>query len=294
VTLFEIAADGRLLLSTESGRKGIRGLSPGESAERDLSCLDSSRLRGLSADGTIIVSDVLGESGGPKGSIYMRRTNGSAPVRLGDGVAFGLSPDGKWVAGFSSRDTGSRMFELMPTGPGETIRSRMIVAWLAGEGNYLVVEKAPSGRGMQYEEWSASANTYRPVSPDGMPDTDEFPLVSPEGHRYLAIGPEGRRLIYTIDGGEPRAVDGLTPHDRPVAWAADGKSLYITTHHNQNRTIPVSMLDLESGKRTPWKEIVPTIPVDDVGGLRITPDGRAYAYNFTYLHSDLYVGDGIK
>ncbi|HLK62872.1 MAG TPA: protein kinase [Bryobacteraceae bacterium] len=294
VTLFEIAADGRVLLSTESGRKGIRGLAPGGEMDRDLSCMDSSRLRGLSADGSLIVGDVLGESGGPKGSIYMRRTDGSAPVRLGDGVAYGLSPDGKWIAGFSSRDTGNRMFELMPTGPGETIRSRMIVGWLSGQGNYLVFEKAPSGKGMRYQAWDSASNVSRSVSPDGMPDTDEHPPVSPDGRRFLTVGPDGQHHIYSIDGGEPKMVVGLTPHDRVVGWTADGRSVYITTHHNQNRTLPVSVLDLEKGTRTPWKEIKPTVPVDEVSGLRITPDGKAYAYNYTYLRSELYVADGIR
>jgi hypothetical protein len=223
----------------------------------------------------------------------MRRTNGSAPVRLGDGVAFGLSPDGKWVAGFSSRDTGNRMFELMPTGPGETIRSRLIVGWLAG-GNYLVMEKSPGGNGVRYEAWDAVANTYRPVSPDGLPDSDELPLVSPDGHRFLTIGPDGVRHIYSIDGGEPKPIVGLTPHDRVVAWNADGRSIYVAIHRNQNRTIPVSILEMESGKRTPWKEIKPMVPVDEVGSLRITPDGKAYAYNFTYLRSELFVADGIR
>jgi Tol biopolymer transport system component len=293
VTLFEIAADGRVLLSTENGRKGIRGLAPGEEMDRDLSCLESSRLRGISVDGSVILANVLGEGGGRKGSIYLRRTIGTAPVRLGDGVAYGLSPDGKWVAGFASRDTGNRMFELMPTGPGEVVQSRMVVGWLAGGRNYLVMEKSP-GKGIRFDAWDAAGNTQRPVSPDGMPDTDELPLVSPDGRQFLTTGPDGERRIYSTDGREPKPVTGLSPHDRVVAWRADGRSVYITTHHNENRTIPVSILDLDTGKRTPWKEIKPMVPVDEVGSLRVTPDGKAYAYNFTYLRSELFVAEGIK
>jgi Tol biopolymer transport system component len=291
VTLYDIAADGRLLLSTESGRRGIRGQAPGDSAERDLSCLESSGIRGLSSDGSLILADVLGESGGVKGSIYMRRTNGAAPVRLGDGVAYALSPDGKWVTGFSSRDTSNRMFELMPTGPGEAVKSPLIVGWLAGEKNYLVIGDA--GKKLRFYAWDAGANTQRPVSPDGMPDSDELPLVSPDGRQFLATGPDGERYVYSIDGREPKPVTGLTHHDRVVNWRADGRAVYITTHHNQNKTILVSTIDLDSGKRTPWKEIRPTVPVDEASNLRITPDGKAYAYNFTYLRSELFVAEGI-
>jgi WD40 repeat protein len=247
---------------------------------------------GLSADGSVILADVLGESGGPKGSIYMRRTIGTAPVRLGDGVAYGMSPDGKWVAGFSSRDSANRMFELMPTGPGEVVKSRMIVGWLAGNRNYLVMEKSP-GKGIRYDAWDAASDTRHPVSPDGMPDTDEFPLVSPDGRQFLTAGPDGERYIYSLEGGQPKPVTGLTHHDRVVAWRGDGRSIYITTHRNENRTIPVSTVDLDTGKRTPWKEIKPIVPVDEAGNLRITPDGKAYAYNFTYLRSELFVAEGI-
>ena len=47
--------------------------------------------------------------------------------------------------------------------------------------------------------------------------------------------------------------------------------------------------DVATGKRTEWKTIKPVIPVDSVGSLKITPDGRAYAYNYTYTRSDLYL-----
>ena len=46
-------------------------------------------------------------------------------VRLGDGLSFGISPDGKWVTGYASREAAKRMYVLMPTGPGEEIPVRI-------------------------------------------------------------------------------------------------------------------------------------------------------------------------
>jgi hypothetical protein len=61
-----------------------------------------------------------------------------------------------------------------------------------------------------------------------------------------------------------------------------------------NQMLMVSLLDPDTGKRTPWKTIQPSIPVDEVSNVHITPDGRAYAYNFTYVRSQLYVAGGIR
>ena len=56
----------------------------------------------LSADGKTAVFTEQGEAGGPGYSVYLRKLDGSAPVRLGEGNALALSPDGKWVLTCSS------------------------------------------------------------------------------------------------------------------------------------------------------------------------------------------------
>lgn len=89
-------------------------------------------------------------------------------------------------------------------------------------------------------------------------------------------------------------MQGLTPHDIPVAWRADNHSLYIRTHADTNKVLRLSILNVETGQRTPWKDIRPARPVDEVSNLDITPDGRAYAYNFAQATSDLYLVQGLK
>ena len=298
IALHDIAADGRVLISSENVRLGIRGLAPGETVERDLSCLESSQLRGISRDGSVILADISGQAAGPKGSIYLRRTDGSAPVRLGDGVAFTLSPDGKWVSGYTSRESAHRKFVIMPTGPGENIEVRVpelksaaAFGWLT-DGKYMLEGMAKGKDGWQFYSWDAQSGAVQPISPENMPD--EIPLISPDGRSYMAVGPDHERHLYAVAGGEPKPVTGLTPHDQPLGWRADGRAIYVSTHHDENRMVPVSVIDLESGKRTPWKEIRPSIPVDWVGNLLVTPDGSAYAYNYRYERSDLYLAEGLR
>jgi len=237
---------------------------------------------------------VLGESGGTRGSVYLRHTDGSPPVRLGDGAAFALSPDGKWVSGYPSREAPKRNFILTPTGPGEVQPQNrgLVLGWLSG-GQYLIDDfsKTMPGRERFYAG-DGQSGQLRPISPDGM--RQDLPLVSPDRRWYVAMSPEGYFSVYSVDTGRGRPIPGLTEHDALINWRADGRALYVSTHHDTNQMLMVSLLDPESGKRALWKMIQPSIPVDEVFNIRITPDGRAYAYNYSYVRSELYVAEGIR
>ena len=300
VNLNDISRDGKALISTVVVRQGILGLAPGESSERELSILDASDLKDISRDGRWLLANTRGASGGPHGSVYLRSTDGSPPVRVGDGQAYAISPDGKWLTGYTSNDAATRKFVLTPTGAGEEKElviprlvgnSGIVVGWLAGEQNYLVMGALPGTSGWQFFAWNAARGELRPASPQHM--TDMFPLVSPDGRQFLSQGPDHAWYVYSIDSGGPRPVS-LTAHDIPVNWRADNHSLYIRTHADTNKTARVSILDLNTGQRTPWKEIHPARPVDDINNLEITPDGRAYAYNFVQTMSDLYQAEGLQ
>ena len=294
VSLFDVSPDGRALLSTNTDRVGILAAAPGETLERDLSCLDAGILKSISDDGRMILASIAGEAGGAKGSIYLRHTNGSPAVRLGDGVAFSLSPDGKWVTGYSSTEMSNRKYMLTPTGPGEEVeisvpqlpdKFGLVMGWLPGERNYLIMGASPNHK-VQYFVWDAAHGSVRAVSPEAMPDS--IPLISPDRREYLSQSPDRQWYVYPLQGGDPVRVVGLGEHDIPINWRSDGRSLYVITHMDQNKTFQVALLDVKTGQRSNWKEIHPMMPVDSVYNLRITPDGRAYAYNYSHASSDLF------
>ena len=78
-----------------------------------------------------------------------------------------------------------------------------------------------------------------------------------------------------------------------MGFTADGKSVLL-----RNRSIPVQItrVDLATGQRTPWKEIIPADPagVQSVPSLRFSADGKSYAYSVARILSDLFVVDGLK
>ena len=303
--IFDIARDGRVLLRTESTELGILGKGPNDKAERDLSILESGILEGISDDGSMIAASVTGDAGGPKGSIYTRKLDGSAPIRVGDGHAFTLSPDGKWISGYTVIDGAgmNRQFRLLPTGPGEErpmdLPGMTFAVPFAGVGDeqYIIVGLE---KGKQYPKswrcyfWDSRTNALRPVCPEGIPD--DMMYVSPDRKWLLSQAPGGSQFaLYPIDGGEPKIVPGFDPKKEfTTGWRSDSQSVYVMQNTRPGPWFKAESLNVFTGQRTPALEVHPSRPVDEVEYLRITPDGRAYAYNYNVRLTDLYVASGLK
>ena len=85
--------------------------------------------------------------GGPKYSVYLRKLDGSAAMRLGDGAANALSPDGEWVAAFDTHRDPPMPILLLPTGAGQMrkLTSDKLdyrnVAWLPDSESLLITAK---------------------------------------------------------------------------------------------------------------------------------------------------------
>ena len=302
VELYDVSRQGSALLSAGSVRWGILGAAPGDSQERDLSCLDGGVVMGISSDGRLIAATVTGEGAGPKGSVYTRKTDGSPPLRLGDGTAYGISPDGKWVSGYVVDDNGLRRFVLFPTGAGEEItvdvpgvKPAALFGWLSGDQHYLVTGRLPNKK-YQCFAWDARRGTVQPVCPEGTPDRFDI-SASPDGSKVLNAGIDGNSwFVYPVAGGPAQEVKGIGRDEIPTGWRADNQSLYVRPRRAGDMLTPVWIVDIATGKRTLWKEIRPSQPIDfryDLH-LHITPDGRAYAYNFSLQLSDLYLAQGLR
>ena len=96
--LNDISRDGqRVLLTRGTTRGGIMVRSGGQRSERDLSWLDYSTVADLSADGKTLLFYEWGEGVGATPTVFLRKTDGSDAVRLGEGRPLALSPDARWV-----------------------------------------------------------------------------------------------------------------------------------------------------------------------------------------------------
>ncbi len=128
LVLHDAAPDGRVLLERTTLRAEVLFRRAGDAGDRDLSWLDFSAVEGISPDGSTVLFYESGQGGGAGYTTFLRRTDGSPPVRVGSGCALGLSPDGRWVLSVSVGKPDH--LDLTPTGPGEnrTIRLPGVVA----------------------------------------------------------------------------------------------------------------------------------------------------------------------
>jgi eukaryotic-like serine/threonine-protein kinase len=291
--IHDISRTGTVLLTADKTRISLFALPPGETHERALSWFDWSLLSDISPDGKTIIFSETGEAVGTNYSMFMRKTDGSPAIRLGDGGFGKLSPDGKWVV---VEDGDPAKLMLLPTGVGEP---RQLVdnkvhhsnaAWVP-DGKSIIYTTYEAGHGnrtyIQSIEPGAAPRTLTPEGTTGY-------LVSPDSKYLLALDRKRERWLYPIAGGDPQKINIPLAFDEGiVCFFGDGKSVLV-----RNRGIPVKVdrIDLATGRREPFKEIVPADPsgAQSIPGLRFSEDGKSYAYSMGRMLSDLYVVDGLK
>jgi hypothetical protein len=290
-----VARDGRMLAVREDLIFGVRASVPGQepkqASERDLSWLGSAGARGLSRDGAWLLMVDIGLRSGRDYGVLLRKTDGSQPIRLGEGNPYRLSPDGKWAAALL--DAPARVI-LYPTGSGEAIKLNAApierltsVDWFP-DGRRLLVCGSEAARAPRcYTQDLAGGGAPKPLTAECRGAT-----LAPDGRTLLLTLQDGSWRLSSIDGGPSRAAMGLRPGDRPIAWSGDNQSVYV----QRGREVPaiVDRVTLTTGARTTVREIAPA-DVPAISGISVSDwiaDGRWYAYNYTSVTSTLFLVTG--
>jgi len=288
----DVAPDGRALVSLHDVQAGVMGMRPGDRRERNLSWLDLSGAADLSPDGESLLGVESGEGTRRQRTIYLRKTDGSSlPVRLGEGLAFALSPDAKWVLS-RTQDVATQLV-LLPTGPGEP---RVLgeagleyegAIWSAGGQKVLLAGRQP-GRPLRSYVMNLEGRTT-PATPEGVVAS----AISPDGSTAVVLDASRRVLLYPIGGGDPRPAPGPTEPGEVAGFSAEGG--WIFTTESDGLVIKVFRRNLATGRREAWREIT---PADPTGILSFRPllsaDGRSYVYSFWRSLSRLYVVEGLQ
>ena len=219
-------------------------------------------------------------------------------MRLGEGNALALSSDGKWA--LSMLPNPNSPFELLPTGTGEHrkvaaegISPEQAAAWTP-DSKQIVFVGSEQGKGVRLWAQALDGGKPRAITPEGIRTALPGFAISPDGRNVAAVDHDGKGFLYPIEGGQPRPIPGLLDGENPIRFTSDGRSIYVWKRGD----IPakVARIDVETGKREVWKELLPADPagVERISNVLIAPDGKSYAYCYARLLSDLFVVEGLK
>ena len=296
--LHDVSSDGRLLLERSSTRTELRWRSVKEPRDRSLSWLDGSDLRALSDDGQTVLFGEIGDGRRSQGSgVYMRRSDGSPAVRLGDGVAQCFSSDGK-----SAFALAGDPFEIirLPIGPGSP--RKVTVTGIEP----LDVFTLPGDRIALLYLDDEGRSAWAIAGQDGGPpirlNTPEIKVTagaasSPDGQLGVYANAEGKMFVLPLTGGPSRPLPGppLQEGELIQQWSADGRSLFIARF--EGLTVRVTRRDIATGHSEPLLLAQPddTTGVTRLLNFQLSRSGESYAYSQERVEvSDLFVVDGLK
>ena len=299
--LDDVSREGRFLgtgILSEDYRGNIRALVPGSAEECNLSWLGGSVVSDLSSDGKQLLlyeetrhPDRPGEE---MFTSFLRPTDGSDAMLLGEGRALALSPDKQWA--LVARTHPETHLVLLPTVAGEPRRL---------EGGGLMYRRAqffPDGKRIVFVADPEMGDIRGYIqSVEGGPPKElgegfRPVIVSPDGTRFVGWSDDGLFLVRTDGGAPPRPVPG-DPRGFPSVWSADGRAIYT---YEETDKLTLYRLDLATGRGERLKELSPPDKTGFVRygsrpvgmGFAVTPDGRYYAYSYFTDQNHLTLTEG--
>jgi DNA-binding beta-propeller fold protein YncE len=186
---------------------------------------------------------------------------------------------------------------LLPTGAGDARQLthdkvyHSFARWLPN-GKGFIFTATEQGHGARLYVRDTVDGEARAISSEGI--NPQVIVPSPNGNEVAAVASDEKAYIYPLSGGNPRTVAGFQVGEQPIQWSADGKSLYV--YRPGDLPAKVSRLDLTTGQRTIWKQLMPLDPagVSQIGPVVVTSTANAYVYGYHRTLSDLYLVEGLR
>jgi len=212
LTLEDIAADGRVLVTVDAERMAMQWTGEDGKDVRDLSWYDWSIAKDISRDGQSVLFEESSEPAGPNYAVAIRKIDGSPPIRLGDGTVGGLSPDGKWA--LSILPGTPQRIRLFPIGPGQAkeIFAPQLEhlengsAHFLPDGKRIVLDGNEAGRPARSFLLDVAGGKPQPITPEGMFAS----IPSPDGKYLAGTTADDKLMLFPVDGGPSITVPMLT------------------------------------------------------------------------------------
>jgi serine/threonine protein kinase/Tol biopolymer transport system component len=299
VKLEDISPDGRMLVSQGNIHTTMTILDGKSAIEAVSSRFAWSRSVDLSTDGKTLLYDELGyESSDPSdmNTAYLRKLDEPNPVRLGQGKALALSPDGKWALALQNRSQPQLVLLPISSGTPRALPN-------PGMKEYHYASFFPDMQRILFTAVEAREDAFIRSYVQDLATGDVHPLteegsvalrVSPDGKSVVTLGPDQTYYIQPLAGGDPTPVPGLTSSDEPIQWSEDSRALYVIGAGDFSTKI--YRVDIINGRRRHWKDVDPASKIGLIGlelnpgGILITPNGKVCVYTYWTCIQQLLTG----
>ena len=294
LTLHDVSPDGTAIIAIDDRERKIFFSASKDSPEKELTWLDRAVLVALSPDGKQVLFHEGGKGGGSFGTLFLRKTDGSAAVRLGEGYAIALSPDQKWILAFTPGNP-IRSW-LIPTGAGEVTELKPVgienVQSLGfdRDSRRIVVLANEPGHPPRNYLFDPAFGKVQPLTPEGVRG-----LVTPDGKFLIVRGDKAAPELLSVDSGSPiRETKGLQEQDKLIQVTNEGTTAFVADYNGLSAAI--YRVNLDTGDRQLVRTLGMRDPTGGFGVTRVvtTPDGQYFAYNTLRQLSELYLLQGLN
>jgi Tol biopolymer transport system component len=294
VTLHDIAADGRLLVTIDIERLAMEWAGKDKQVQ-DLSWYDWSIAKDISPDGQSVLFEEGGEPAGPNNAVAIRKIDGSPPIRLGDGTADKLSPDGDWAVQVSR--TGPAQITLLPVGPGQSrqiplpsLEQLQNGTHFLPDGKRIAINGNEPGRPGRTYVVDIADGKLQPITPEGVFAT----LPSPDGKYLVGANSDHKLALFPLDGAAARPIPVADSGYVLAHWSSDSKALYV--YRSAEMPLKIQRLEIATGSMKTVRELVPADPggVVSIGPVITNVDASEFAYSYYQALSTLYVISGLN
>ncbi|MBZ5568857.1 MAG: serine/threonine-protein kinase [Acidobacteriia bacterium] len=289
----DISTSGRVLLESVRYQIEVGLKRSGDKSTRDFEA--AADLSALSPDGKWVV---FNRYQGNDYRVFLRNTDGAAPVLLGDGFGSGITYDGRMVPAMRASDL-HKLF-LYPTGTGDqrVIDLGELTAAFSGsengvsfsrDGRWAVLSALDTNHDLRDYLVDMRDGKLRPVTPPG----SKGGKLSPDGTRIVTLNLATQRYVMVdVAAGKVSDIPGIEIHEEVIGWNTDGHKLVAWDQQLPTR---IFLVDVGSGSR----QLVQTVePLATLGSMYARMVTSADATTAVYRHRRglyaIYIADGLK
>ena len=301
LTLHDVSSNGTALVSISDTKQHVVFADVGShGAGRELAWLDGSFACDLSADGQLVLFGEGRQGGGPHATLYVRKTDGSLPIKLGQGDHGAFTSDGRAVAVFKPSPPKPSQIYFYPIGAGESKQiTNDYLHHVSGgffpDGKKIYFEGGNPAQGLRVYVQEIGAPTARSITEPGYGIGAYMggAVISPDGKQIAGVDIQRWSfLLLPTGGGSPFLLPSSFKPGQLIRWSGDGRFLYYT--EGTPAVTKIGRFDLLTRTTAIVDEIRLPNSFVGTGGVAIRADGSKYVYNYSVLTSDLFLVSGLR